>query len=119
MKTHSTSELRGFAKIALLVSAAFPLSTLIAVSPAHADESVTVNSAETANDVNAKIGAAQAAPDRNIAITISTKGEVVSPGSQIILAPAAGQGDRKIAFSKAGSIGAVYQAGAVRPESVV
>src|SRR3546814_3819452 len=77
MKTHSTSQLRGFAKSALLVSAAFPLSTLIAVSPAHADESVTVNSAETANDVNAKIGAAQAAPDRNIAITISTKGEVV------------------------------------------
>src|SRR3546814_17497477 len=76
-------------------------------------ESVTVNSAETANDVNAKIGAAQAAPDRNIAITISTKGEVVSPGSQIILAPAAGQGDGKIAFSNAGSIGAVDKAGAV------
>src|SRR3546814_20476878 len=59
------------------------------------------------------IGAAQAAPDRNIAITISTKGEVVSPGSQIILAPAAGQGDGKIAFSNAGSIGAVDKAGAV------
>src|SRR3546814_5752945 len=29
MKTHSTSQLRGFAKSALLVSAAFPLSTLI------------------------------------------------------------------------------------------
>src|SRR3546814_4933625 len=72
-------------------SSDLPLSTLIAVSPAHADESVTVNSAETANDVNAKIGAAQAAPDRNIAITISTKGEVVSPGSQIILAPEIGR----------------------------
>src|SRR3546814_6570253 len=65
MKTHSTSQLRGFAKSALLVSVAFPLSTLIAVSPAHADESVTVNSAETANDVNAKIGAAQAGTEEH------------------------------------------------------
>src|SRR3546814_7740010 len=37
----------------------------------------------------------------------------VSPGSQIILAPAAGQGDGKIAFSNTGSIGAVDKAGTV------
>src|SRR3546814_17657866 len=101
MKTHSTSQLRGFAKSALLVSAAFPLSTLIAVSPAHADESVTVNSAETANDVNAKICAAQAAPDRNLAITINTTVEVVSPGSQILPAPAPRQGDGQLHNRKA------------------
>jgi len=111
MTTNSTSSLRRFAKSALLVSAAFPISALIADS-ANAEQTVEVSAAETAASVQAKIDAAKAAPDRDIAITVTSKGEVTGPGT-IGLAPAAGQGDGKIVFGNAGSIGDVDKAGAV------
>lgn len=111
MTTNSTSHLRRFAKGALLVSAAFPLSALLADS-ANAEQTVEVSAAETAASVQAKIDAAKATPDRDITITVTSKGEVTGPGT-IGLTPAAGQGDGTIVFGNAGSIGAVDKTGAV------
>lgn len=111
MTTSSTSHLRRFAKGALLVSAAFPLSALLADS-ANAEQTVEVSAAETAASVQAKIDTAKATPDRDITITVTSKGEVTGPGT-IGLTPAAGQGDGSIVFGNAGSIGAVDKTGAV------
>jgi hypothetical protein len=111
MTTNSTSHLRRFAKGALLVSAAFPLSALLADS-ANAEQTVEVSAAETAASVQAKIDAAKATPDRNITIKVTSKGEVTGPGA-IGLSPAAGQGDGTIVFGNAGNIGAVDKTGAV------
>ena len=66
MSINSTSHLRRFAKGALLVSAAFPLSALIVADSANAEQAVEVNAAETAASVQAKIDAAKATPDRDI-----------------------------------------------------
>jgi uncharacterized protein YhjY with autotransporter beta-barrel domain len=111
MTTNSTSHLRSFAKGALLVSVAFPLSALIVAESANAEQTVEVNAAETAASVQAKIDAAKATPDRDIKITITSKGEVSGPGT-IGIVPVAGQGDGAITFNNAGNIGAVT-AGAV------
>ena len=81
MTTNSTSHLRSFAKGALLVSAAFPLSALIVAESANAEQTVEVNAAETAASVQAKFDAAKATPDRDIKITITSKGEVSGPGT--------------------------------------
>ncbi|RYY28781.1 MAG: autotransporter outer membrane beta-barrel domain-containing protein [Sphingomonadales bacterium] len=113
MTTNSNSPLRGFAKSALLVSAAFPLSALVAAAPAHAEEIVTVNAAETAASVNARIVTAKTTPDRDVTITIGSAGEVTTPGGLVTLTAAAGQADGKIGFSNAGKVGAVDAAGAV------
>jgi len=113
MTTNSTSHLGRFAKGALLVSAAFPLSALIAAG-ANAAQTVEVNAPATkADDVNANIIAKIGTPDRDITITVTSKGEVISPTSPITLTPGAGQGDGKVVFGNAGSIGAVDKAGAV------
>lgn len=112
MSINSTSHLRRFAKGALLVSAAFPLSALIVADSANAEQAVEVNAAETAASVQAKIDAAKATPDRDITITVTSKGTVTGPGT-IGISPIAGQGDGAIVFGNAGSIGAVDKAGAV------
>lgn len=117
MTANSTSHLRSFhlrsfAKGALLVSAAFPLSALIVAERASAEQTVEVNAAEAAASVQAKIDAAKATPDRDISITVTSKGTVTGPGT-IGISPIAGQGDGAIVFGNAGSIGAVDKAGAV------
>lgn len=113
MKTYSASHFRGLAKSALLVSAAFPLSALVATGSARAEQTVEVNAAETAASVNAKIVVAKAAPDRDIKISVTSKGDVTSPGGPVTLVPIAGQGDGKVTFTNAGNIGAVDKAGVV------
>ncbi|HEV7312242.1 autotransporter outer membrane beta-barrel domain-containing protein [Sphingopyxis sp.] len=112
MTTNSTSHLRSFAKGALLVSAAFPLSALIVAESANAEQTVEVSATETAASVQAKIDAAKATPDRDISIAVTSKGTVTGPGT-IGISPIAGQGDGAIVFGNAGSIGAVDKAGAV------
>lgn len=112
MTTKSTSRARRFAKGALLVSAAFPISALVIAGSAHAEQTVEVNGAEAAVSVQAKIDAAKATPDRDITISVTSKGEVTGPGT-IGITPIAGQGDGAIGFSNAGSIGATDATGAV------
>lgn len=112
MTTKSTSQARRFAKGALLVSAAFPISALVIAGSAQAEQTVEVNGTETAVSVQAKIDAAKATPDRDVTISVTSKGEVTGPGT-IGITPVAGQGDGAIGFSNAGSLGAVDATGAV------
>lgn len=112
MSINSASRFRRLAKGALLVSAAFPVSALIVADSANAEQTVEVSGPESAASVQAKVDAAKATPDRDIAITVTSKGAISGPGT-IGIAPLGGQGDGVINFGNVGSIGAVDKAGAV------
>lgn len=96
---------------ALLVSASFPLSVMIAAQ-ANA-QSVTISASDTVANVNTAIDNERDVPNANLDITINTGVVIAGPGTIVFTPNGAGKGDGAITFTNNGNVGAVNAGGVV------